>query len=155
MRKLWRQLAQVEQVDGSVDFSGFGSSCSRCFWPPWGPAFRSWEAFWARNGCGRLVLGSMINEPAFGLNETRCHAPLKIGGTLHWENDEQSRYTISKRLATTASMLPHGAENLRQGQVVLRSASYSLLFKRRRAALMINDQRSMIKKFGKCRAAPL
>ena len=30
MLKLAGQLAQVEQVDGSVDFSGFGSSCSRC-----------------------------------------------------------------------------------------------------------------------------
>ena len=108
-----------------------------------------------RNGRGRLVLRSMINEPAFGPNEIQCPARLKIGGTLHWENDEQARYAISNRLATTASMLQHGAENIHQGQVVLRSASYSLLFKRRRAALMINDQRPMIKKFGKRRAASL
>ena len=30
MLKFGRQGAQVEQVDGSVDFSGFGSRCSRC-----------------------------------------------------------------------------------------------------------------------------
>ena len=28
MRKIGGQGAQVEHVDGSVDFSGFGSSCS-------------------------------------------------------------------------------------------------------------------------------
>jgi len=30
MLKFGRQGAQVEQVDGSVDFSGFNSSCPRC-----------------------------------------------------------------------------------------------------------------------------
>ena len=30
MLKLGGQGAQVEHVDRSVDFSGFGSSCSRC-----------------------------------------------------------------------------------------------------------------------------
>ena len=35
------QGAQVEHVDGNVDLSGFGSSCSRCsrcFWSPRGAA---------------------------------------------------------------------------------------------------------------------
>ena len=43
MLKLAGQLAQVAQVDGSIDFSGFGTGCSRCprcFWPPGGPALR-------------------------------------------------------------------------------------------------------------------
>ena len=96
MLKFGRQGAQVEQVDGSVDFSGFSSRCSRCsrcFEGPYGASIQELEGFlraeWAR--------------------------------AVHY--NEQSRYAISNRIGTTASVLQHSAENLRgAGHAALKKA---------------------------------
>ena len=105
LSKLAGQLVQDAQVDESVEFSGFYSSCPRC---------------------PRCFKGGAAAAAVLGY---RFQVTGRVGARAIRYN-EQSRYAISNCIATTASMLQHSAENLRGAGHVPARRDIILFFQR-------------------------
>jgi hypothetical protein len=88
MAKLGRQGCQVRKVEKSLDGSGFGSSVPRC------------------SSC-------FMGGGGFATERRKVKVVSRAGARVVGYS-EQSRYAISNRIGTAASMLQHRAENLRR-----------------------------------------
>ena len=134
MPKFGGQGAQDAQVDGSVDFSGFGSSCPRCprcFWPPWGAVFSIEELGVVLQYWSVLISNFRIARSGRGLlattnNETLCLT----------SNEQRNTRALNECRATGFCSGFFSAITV---------AACYLLVKRRPASLMINEQRAKIK----------
>ncbi len=130
MLKLEGQGVQDAQVDGSHDFRGFGSSCPRC------PRCFKGGGGGCRHRTGEFGAGEQESARL-----ARGWLAATNNETLRLTNNEQSRYAISNRIATTASMLQHSAENLRgAGHVPARRDIILFTCQTARTVAMIDDQ---------------
>ena len=90
MPKLAGQLAQDAQVDGSVDFSGYGSSCPRCPRCFGGPYGASIQELGVRRLFGRGVGAGGWLQRAIPIRDFKSHRDYVIHAAAQRGESSQS-----------------------------------------------------------------